>query len=79
MSVSKTNTKYAVKVEYKPDYDTNGEFPTLAAYSQTFSNVKETATVDQLKAYADALMCLTVYKDAPYKVYIIDTGTLVNA
>ena len=76
MAVTKTNTKYAVKIEYKTEYDTNGEFPSLTNYSQTFSNVKETATIDQLKAYADALMSLTIYRSAPYKVYLIDTGTL---
>ena len=79
MATTKTNTKYTVKVEYKTEYDTNGEFPTLANYSQSFSHVKETATIEQLKAFADALMSLTVYRHAPYKVYLIDTGTLAVA
>lgn len=76
MAVNKANSVYAVKVEYKPSFDTTGTL-TLPQYSQTFSKVKETATLEQLKAFADALMNLTIYKGAPYKVTFIDTATLV--
>ena len=78
MAVTKNGTKYVVRVEYKTSYDTNGDFPTLTNYSQTFPNVKETATVEQLKAFANALMSLTIYNGAPYKVYLIDTAELVT-
>lgn len=79
MAVTKRGIKYAVKVEYKPEYDTNGDFPTLKAYSQTFSQIQEMATIEQLKAFADTLMGLTIYAGAPYKVSLIDTSTLVVA
>ena len=79
MPATQENTKYAVRVEYKSAYDTLGDFPTLADYSQTFSNVKETATVAQLKAFADTLMSLTIYGNAPYKVHLINTSDLVES
>lgn len=75
-TVNTANTKYYVRVDYKPEYDTTGEL-NLPAYSQTFTKVKETATYAQLKAFADALMNLTIYKGAPYKVTLIDTSNLV--
>lgn len=78
MATTKNGTKYAVRVTYKPEYDTLGEFPRLTeSYSQTFGQVKETATIEQLKAYADALMSMTIYRGAPYKVSLIDTSELV--
>lgn len=77
MAVVINNNTYAVKVEFKSDYDLTGDFNTLPAYSQTFTKVKESATVEQLKSFADALMNMTIYRGAPYKVYLIDTGTLV--
>lgn len=77
MAVTQENTKYTVRVEYKTSYDTVGSFPNLGDYSQTFSNVKETATPAQLKAFADALMSLTIYSGAPYKVTLIDTSELM--
>ena len=76
-TTEKNGSKYVVKVEYKVDYDTAGDFPTLGDYTQTFSNVSETATAAQLKDFADTLMSLTVYAEAPYKVFIIDTAELV--
>ena len=76
MAVTQANTKYAVKVEYKSEFDTSGEL-NLPDYNQTFNKVKESATVEQLKAFADALMNLTIYKGAPYKVSLIDTSNLV--
>ena len=79
MAVTKNGTKYVVRVEYKTSYDTNGDFPSLQNYSQTFSNVKETATVAQLKAFADTLMSLTIYGNAPYKVHLINTSDLVES
>ena len=78
MAVSKNSSKYAVKVDYKPDYDITGDFATLKAYSQTFSNIKESASVDDIKAFADALMNLTIYRGAPYKVYLVDTSNLLT-
>lgn len=79
MAVTKNGTKYAVKVEYKTEYDTTGDFATLPAYSQTFGKVSESATVEQLKNFADILMGLTIYRGSPYKVYLIDTANLVVA
>ena len=79
MAVTKTGTTYALKVDYKPDYDTTGDFPGLASYAQTFGNIKESATTDQLKAFADTLMNLTIYNGAPYKIALVDTSTLVIA
>ena len=76
MAVNQENRKYAVKVEYKPEFDLDGEL-NLPSYSQTFSKVKESATTEQLKAFADALMSLTIYRDAPYKVSLIDTTELI--
>ena len=78
MAVTKDYTTYAVKIEYKPSYDTSGNLD-LTAYSQIFSHVSESATVDQLKAFADALMSLTVYANAPYRVSLVDTSELVVA
>ena len=77
MAVTKNDTTFAVKIEYKKAYDTLEEFPTLNDYSQTFTNIKEAATVDQIKAFADALMSLTIYRGAPYKVKLVDTSDLV--
>lgn len=68
MSVIKT----AVRVKYLKSYDTAGEFPDLPDYSQTFTHVKEEATTAQLQTYAQALMQLTVYADAPYKIQILE-------
>ena len=79
VAVIKNGTKYAVKVVYKTEYDTEGDFPALSNFSQTFSNVKETATAAELKDFADALMGLTVYDGAPYQVSLIDTSRLVVA
>lgn len=71
----KQNQRYVVRVTYKPEFDTTGTLD-LEAYTGTFSKVKEDATVDQLKAFADALMSLTIYRDAPYKIELVDTSTL---
>ena len=76
MAVTKGFPKYVVKVEYKPSFDTTGTL-NLPAYSQNFSKVKETATPQQLKDFIDALMSFTIYRDAPYKVSLIDTAELV--
>lgn len=78
MAVTLEDNVYAVKVEYKPAFDTTGNL-NLPAYAQTFAQVKESATPEQLKAYVDALMSLTVYRDAPYKVSLIDTASIVVA
>lgn len=76
MSVSKSDTKYIVKVDYKPSYDITGNL-TLDSFSQTFSKINENATPAQIKAFADALMSYTIYRDAPYRVTLIDTSELV--
>lgn len=80
MAITKSGTKWAAKVEYKPEYDNLGQFPNLTDnYSQTFSYIKEGASVDDVKAFVDALMSLTIYNGAPYKVRLIDTSELVIA
>lgn len=78
MAVTQENTFYAVKIEYKPSFDTTGNL-TLPAYSQTFSKINENATAEQIKTFADAAMALTVYHNAPYKVSLVNTGELVTA
>ena len=77
MAVSKENTKYVVKVTYKTEYDTAGDFPDLPDYTQPFTKVKETATPQQLLTFVQALMQLTVYKEAPYKTELIENSVLV--
>lgn len=77
MAVTQEDRRYAVKVEYKPSFDTTNSL-TLSAYSQNFNKIKETATNEQMKAFADALMSITKYADAPYKVTFIDTTQLVS-
>ena len=77
MAVSKENTKYSVQIIYKTEYDTAGDYPDLPDYTGTFTKVKETANITQLLTYAQALMNLTAYKDAPYRVDFVEKGTLV--
>ena len=67
-----SGTKKAVRVKYLRSYDMAGAFPNLSDYSQTFTHVKEEATTAQLQTYAQALMQLTVYADAPYKIQILE-------
>lgn len=77
MAVTKNNEKYSVKVIYKEEYDETG----LLGYDDftlTFNKVKESATPTQLYDFAVALMSLTKYYSAPYKVTLVDTGELVN-
>lgn len=76
MATIKNGEKYSVKVEYKPEYDETGEL-NLDAYNQTFSKVKEAATLEQLRQFAVGLMSLTEYADAPYRIRLIDTGELI--
>lgn len=76
MAVINSNEKYSVKVEYKPEYDETGN-STLTAYSQTFTKVKETASPEALRNFAVALMSLTEYNGAPFKVTLIKTGDLI--
>ena len=79
MAVTRNGTtKSGVRVEYKTEYDTNGDFPSLEDYSQTFTNVKAEATIEQLKGYADALMSFVKYSGAPYKVTLVETSELVT-
>lgn len=77
MAVNKEDTKYQVKIVYKASYDTSGSLD-LADWTQTFSNVDEQATTAQLLAYGQALAGLTVYREAPYQVQLIDTSKLVE-
>ena len=80
MSVTRENTvRNGVRVEYKTSYDTLGDYPNLSDYSQTFTNVKSTATFEQLKGYADALMSFSEYGLAPYKVMLVETSELAES
>lgn len=79
MAAEKSGTREQVKVEYKVDYDVNGDFPNVPDFSFTLGYVKETATLDQKKAMADALVSLTIADGAPYKVYIVETSQIVVA
>ena len=76
MSVTRENQKYMVRVDYRESYDLSGQLG-LGNYSQTFTKVKETATNEQLLNFAIALMSLTVYNGAPFKVKLIDTSDLI--
>ena len=60
------NERLTIGVVYKPEYDTEGDYPELTAWSKTFTRVKETATLDQQYAAIHGFMSLTTYKDAPY-------------
>lgn len=75
MAVSKEGTKYAVRVIYKAAWDEEGSLG-CDDYSQTFTQVKEDATPEQLKNFADALMSLTIYHNAPYKVELLEVSQL---
>ena len=77
MAVIKENPHYAIKIEYKPSFDLSGNL-NLPAYSQTFTKINELATEAQLLAFADALMNLTVYREAPYRVSFINTAQLID-
>jgi len=78
MSVERNGLKRTLKVEYKTAYDTAGDFPALIDFSKTFSDVSETASLDSLKGGVKALFGVTAYRDAPYKVYIVETSELVT-
>ena len=78
MAVNKSNEKYSVKVTYKTEYDDTGLLG-LGDYTQTFGKVKETATPEQLRNFAVALMSLTEYNGAPFKTTLIDTSELTVA
>lgn len=75
MAVIEDNQRDQIKVVYKPAYDQTGEL-TLAAYQQTLSYVKETATAEAKRNYAVALMNLTEYAEAPYIVQKVTTTEL---
>ena len=77
MAVYEDNQRYTVRIEYKPSFDPTGLL-TLPAVTVTLTKIKETATPQQIKECADALMNLTVYRNAPYKVSLIDTTEIVN-
>jgi len=77
MAVQKEGTRYQVKVNYKTSFDTTGTLQ-LADWSQTFSYVDEQATTAQLLAFGQALAGLTVYREAPYQIQLVDTSTLVE-
>lgn len=76
MAVTKTETRDQLKIEYKTAYDTSGALG-LSAWSQTFSYVKESSTLDQQLAYVKALASLTIYAEAPYKTLQVETSELV--
>lgn len=78
MAVTQNNEKYVVRVDYKSSYDDTGllGYPDWAL---TFTQVKETATPAQLYDFANALLSLTKYYSAPYKISLIATSELVDA
>ena len=76
MATILTGTRDQIKIVYKTEYDTNDEFPNLESWSATLSYVREDATLDEKKAYADVLAGLTQYFDAPYIVQQVETGRL---
>ena len=78
MSVSKENTKRSLKVEYKTAYDTAGDFPSLGDFTKTFNDVSENAPLESLKGGINALFGVTAYRNAPYKLYIVETSELVT-
>lgn len=79
MSVVRTGTRSSLKVVYKVSYDTTGDYPMLQDLTKTFNQIKETATLDQMRAGIVALMNLTVYNGAPYQIKIVDESSLVIA
>ena len=78
MAVILENVRDQVKVDYKTAYDTGGDFPFLGDYGQTFSYVREAASNDVKAAMVRALLSLTVYDEAPYKVMLVRTGELLE-
>ena len=78
MSTERNGIKRSLKVEYKTAYDTNGDFPYLGDFSKTFNDVSENASLDDLKTGINALFGVTAYRDAPYKLNIIETSELVT-
>lgn len=79
MAVTLENYRDQLKVDYKTSYDTAGDFPDLGDYGQTFSYVREAASYDVKAAMVRALMSLTVYDSAPYKIMLVRTGELIDA
>lgn len=77
MAISEEDLRDQIKVDYKSTYDVTGELD-LPDFQQTLSYVKESATLQVKKDFADALMSLTVYANAPYRVQKISTTTLVD-
>lgn len=77
MAAVKADTTYSLKVVYKTSYDTTGEL-NLPSQNVTLGQVKETATMDQLKEFAKAVMDFTVYYEAPYVTQLIETSTLTE-
>lgn len=78
MAIVKENSRYQMKIDYKPSYDTTGSLD-LPAWSQTLSYVDEQATLQQLSDFIDGIASLTVYSNAPYIRQLIDTSQLVQA
>lgn len=76
MAVEKQNQKYSVKITYDSDWDDSGGLG-YDNYTQTFGKLKENSTIDQLHAFAVAMMSLTIYHNAPYKISFIDNSELV--
>lgn len=77
MAIVKESSRYQMKIDYKPSYDTTGSLD-LSAWSQTLSYVDEQATLQQLRDFVDGIASLTVYAEAPYICLLIDTSQLVN-
>lgn len=78
MAVTLENIRDQVKADYKTIYDTVGDFPNLGDYGQTFSYVDEDASNDVKAAMVQALLSLTVYDQAPYKILLVRTGQLIE-
>lgn len=77
MAVNEDNQRDQIKVVYKTSFDTSGNLD-LPDFQQTLSYVKETATLQAKKDFADAIMSLTVYASAPYVVQKVTTTELVT-
>lgn len=79
MATTKTGTRDQVKVTYKKAWDAEEEYPALTDFTATFSYVRESASLDEMRAYGMALMGLTVYRPAPYVTSLVETSQLVEA
>ncbi len=76
MAAEATNTRTTAQFEYKESYDDSGGLG-YSDYSKTVGYVKETATNTQIFDGVTALFSITIYHNAPYKVYRTDKSQLI--